>query len=181
MRNRDCPKCGSHNIRHRKREGQTVCLNCGYVLEDRTIGPQTGTPSHIRLPAQGGDGRDWCSTCGNYILRRDTPATHHSIFHVLRENSRAKGHHYSRHRESWMCNHCYFSCFSRNEVKAHLEEEHYYILHPEKRPEPEPPLFGHMTFLEKEVWKCCHCDYKNRKNKVVRHLAEAHKLQINSE
>jgi len=124
-------------------------------------------------------GKDfWCEKCGRLISGRTTPLIHETNVHLPREISRSKGHNYCRVRNLWKCNYCYFESRHRSEVKAHLEKFHYYEVHPDKIPKPETSLVEHMVFVEPGSWKCTHCDYKNRKNKVLKHIIEFHNIRI---
>jgi hypothetical protein len=127
-------------------------------------------------------GKDfWCPKCERKVSGRTTPLIHETNVHLCRELSKAKGHNYCHVGNLWKCNRCQFESRHLGEVKAHLEETHYYELHPDKVPKSEFPFGGHLIFLEPGLWKCKHCDYRGRENKVLKHVKDVHKLCIDSQ
>jgi hypothetical protein len=147
---------------------------CGIMVRDWLHPPRIkGTISEVGKSF-------WCKKCDREISGRTTPLIHETNVHLPRDISRSKGHNFCRVKNLWKCNHCYFESRRRNEVKAHLEKEHYFEVHPDKIPKPEASLVGHIAFIEPGIWKCTHCDYKDRRNKVIKHLSDAHKIEIDS-
>jgi hypothetical protein len=130
----------------------------------------TGTISEV--------GKDfWCAKCERMITGRTTPLIHETNVHLCRERSRAKGHNYCHDGSLWKCNYCPFENRNLRETKAHLEHDHYYEIHPDKVPKLESPLNKHLEFLESGLWRCKHCGFTGRENKVLKHLEEAHTIQ----